>query len=215
MKSPGDPVGMAVRQYRRLTAVEANGAATRTRVLARADQRRQWRGGLRSMPALVVFAIVAAGSVALAAAQVARWTRPPALVLPATALPTEAPGARIDLRPRRVIPVLPPAPLGEAAPADGEGRWYGAAHAQHFSVHDPRGALAAWNAYLRQYPHGAFEPEARFNRAVCLVRLRQLEQAAAALEPFVAGRFGAYRREEAQRLLDWVRDAAPSAAAGR
>jgi hypothetical protein len=204
MKGPGDPIGAALRQYRDLTAGAADGAATRSRVLATVDQRRRSRGRLRSWPALAIFAIVVAGSAALAAAQVARWTRPAAVALPEPGPLTGARCAEGDLRPRRVIPTLPPASSDDETTPENELRLYGAAHIAHFSGGDPRRALAAWNDYLVRYPHGMFEPEARFNRAVCLVRLGLLEQASRALAPFANGRFGAYRRDEAQRLLDWL-----------
>ena len=213
MKGAGDPVGAAVREYRDLTAGAADGEATRSRVLAKADDHRRRRARLRSISATAVFAAAAVGSVAVAAAQVARWSHPAAVVLPQT---TRADGEfkpEVELRPRRTIPALPPAP--EASAADGESRWYGAAHVAHFSGGDPQRALAAWNAYLTRYPHGAFEPEARFNRAVSLVRLRLFEQASSALAPFANGRFGAYRREEAQRLLEWLGQPTLPGAAGR
>lgn len=204
MKGPGDPIGAALRQYRDLTAGAADGAATRSRVLATVDHRRRSRDRLRSWSAVAIFGIVVAGSAALAAAQVARWTRPAAVALPEPAPLTGPRSAEGDLRPRRVIPAVPPASTDDQTAAENESRWYGAAHVAHFSGGDPRRAVAAWNHYLIRYPHGVFEPEARFNRAVCLVRLGLFEQASASLAPFANGRFGAYRRDEAQRLLDWV-----------
>jgi hypothetical protein len=61
--------------------------------------------------------------------------------------------------------------------------------------------LRLWTAYLAGYPHGRFVPEATYNRALALVRLGRNKQAVAALKPIAAGRFGDYRRHEADALL--------------
>ncbi len=79
---------------------------------------------------------------------------------------------------------------------------YRAAHAAHFVDHDPARALAAWDAYLRAAPHGQFAPEARYNRALSLVRLGRDQEARSALEPFANGAYGAYRKSEASALLE-------------
>lgn len=82
---------------------------------------------------------------------------------------------------------------------------YGRAHRLHFVVGDFTGALAGWNAYLGKYPHGTLALEARFNRALCLVRLGQNTRARLELEPFANGSFGSYRRAESQRLIEQLR----------
>jgi hypothetical protein len=79
---------------------------------------------------------------------------------------------------------------------------YRTAHALHFDAHDPEGALAAWDGYLARYPSGRFALEARYNRALCLVRLGRTDEAQAALAPFVAGVHGGYRQHEAQALAE-------------
>jgi hypothetical protein len=79
---------------------------------------------------------------------------------------------------------------------------YRAAHRAHFQDHDWAAALAAWDAYLGAAREGRFVPEARYNRALCLVRLGRTSEARSALEPFAASKFGAYRQREAQALLD-------------
>jgi hypothetical protein len=111
-------------------------------------------------------------------------------------------------------PVVPPrgassvarAPAGGDAGAsadDGaEATLYAAAHRAHFVSHDPGAALAAWDAYLAAYPNGRFALEARYNRALSLVRLGRLAEARAALAPFADGTAGGYRRREARELLD-------------
>jgi hypothetical protein len=65
-------------------------------------------------------------------------------------------------------------------------------------------ALAAWDEYLAAHPRGTFAPEARYNRALCLVRLGKLAAAVEALRPFAAGARAGYRRHEACLLLRWL-----------
>lgn len=214
MKTGADLVAHAVRAYRDLTNDLPDGQATRARVLALMEQRRRWGQRARRLSVGAILAALIAGSGALAAARVARWAQPPGLVLLDGATPLHAPEPAGLLRPRRTIPAAQP-PGAQAPDADEESVLYGAAHAAHFAGGDPQTALAAWNAYLRRYPHGAFAPEARFNRAICLIRTGQPEAASAALAPFAASTFGGYRRAEAQRLLDWLRQPALSAAPGR
>ena len=85
---------------------------------------------------------------------------------------------------------------------DGEGRLYAVAHKAHFVTRDPAQALRAWDAYLQAYPAGRFALEARYNRALTLVRLGQLDEARTALTPFANGEAGGYRQREARELLD-------------
>jgi tetratricopeptide (TPR) repeat protein len=66
---------------------------------------------------------------------------------------------------------------------------------------DPQ-AVAAWDDYLRVAGQGVLVPEARYNRALCLVRLGRADEARAALEPFARGNFQGYRRKEATALLE-------------
>ncbi len=89
---------------------------------------------------------------------------------------------------------------GDAA-ADPTFELYRTAHHVHFVEHDDARALGAWDAYLKAAPRGALAPEARYNRALCLVRLHRNDEARAALKPFAEGGYGTYRREDAQRLL--------------
>jgi len=106
------------------------------------------------------------------------------------------------------IAVDDPKPSVEQAPSaidaglDAELELYRAAHRAHFSTHDSRAALSAWDAYLAKSPRGRFALEARYNRALCLVRLERKAEARTALEPFARGAFGAYRKREATELLE-------------
>jgi hypothetical protein len=79
---------------------------------------------------------------------------------------------------------------------------YEAAHRAHFTERDPAKALRGWDAYLAAYPDGRFALEARYNRALTLVRLGRTGEARAALGPFADGRYGTYRRAEARELID-------------
>ncbi len=87
--------------------------------------------------------------------------------------------------------------------ADPEETAYRAAHTEHFVNHNDVEALRGWDAYLAAYPSGRFAPEARYNRALTLVRLGRRDEAKAALKPFADGAISnGYRQREAQRLLD-------------
>lgn len=79
---------------------------------------------------------------------------------------------------------------------------YEHAHRAHFVDRDAGSALTAWSEYLRRVPAGRFAVEARYNRAMCLLRLGRSEEARVALEPFARGAFGNYRKSEANALLE-------------
>ena len=84
---------------------------------------------------------------------------------------------------------------------------YRRAHALHFRGGAPAETLAAWDAYLAAYPRGRFAAEARYNRAIVLVRLDRIDDARAALAPFAAGEIeGGYRQAEAAELRDALAD---------
>ena len=91
---------------------------------------------------------------------------------------------------------------GAVANVDDPERLYAEAHRAHFVDGDPAAALRAWNAYLVAAPDGPFAPEARYNRALTLVRLGRLDDARRALEPFARARDRGYRAREAKALLD-------------
>ncbi|HEY3254559.1 MAG TPA: hypothetical protein VGJ91_11445 [Polyangiaceae bacterium] len=102
-----------------------------------------------------------------------------------------------------VVRTLPSASAaaGRAERADPTLALYRVAHTAHFVDRDPARALAAWDAYLGAAPNGEFAPEARYNRALSLVRLGRVQEARAALEPFASGAYGGYRKAEASALL--------------
>jgi hypothetical protein len=79
---------------------------------------------------------------------------------------------------------------------------YKKAHRLHFQEQKWAEALDAWNDYLREQPNGALSVEARYNRALALVRLGRRDDARAALAPFARGEVaGGYRAAEAKSLL--------------
>jgi TolA-binding protein len=89
-----------------------------------------------------------------------------------------------------------------APAADAEEAAYRVAHEAHFVAHDPTRALSGWDAYLKAYPNGRFAPDAKYNRALTLIRLDRRDEARAALKPFADGTPGGYRQSEARKLLD-------------
>jgi hypothetical protein len=135
------------------------------------------------------------------------------VVAPAVAAPSSPPAPTTEVVPQSsaesVVPVREPAarrqhftpPSPTNVRSDAEESAYEAAHRAHFAERDPAKALLGWDAYLSAYPDGRYSLEARYNRALTLVRLGRSEEARAALEPFADGRFGTYRRTEASDLL--------------
>lgn len=101
-----------------------------------------------------------------------------------------------------------PAPTPTAASSgeatEAERRLFAVAHEGHFVTRDPPAALRAWDAYLEAYPAGHFALEARFDRALTLVRLGQLDEARTALTAFANGEAGGYRQREARELLEAI-----------
>ncbi len=83
---------------------------------------------------------------------------------------------------------------------------YRRAHELHFRGGDAKAALAAWDAYLAKYPDGTLAPEARYDRALVLVRLSRWSEARAALAPFANAKVGSYRQKEAAAILAAIRD---------
>lgn len=115
-------------------------------------------------------------------------------------------------RPARSRPSRPrpentqPKPAPELpTPAARELASFRAAHDLHFRGDRAREAIAAYDAYLREYPRGRFVPEARYNSALDRIKLGERAAAREALAPFAAGEYGGYRQKEASDLLDALR----------
>lgn len=98
----------------------------------------------------------------------------------------------------------PPAVASSApvAAEDPHAAAFAKAHHIHFVEHDPKRAIEAWSAYLHAAPHGRFAPEARYNRAIALLRLGREAEARPSLERFAGGEYGGYRQREARALLN-------------
>jgi TolA-binding protein len=212
MRRPAPSFEETVGAFRDVTATPAESAATRIRVLERAGHAARRRGVLkRSALAFAIALLVLVSGAALTAAAL-RWRAPGRAPAPAAVAASEpaASAASHLRRPTRVVPALavedPPSRPVEAS----ETLAYERAHHAHFFADAPATALAAWDKYLAAFPRGTFAPEARYNRALCLVRLGRTTAAAQALRPFASGRLSGYRRSEACQLLRWLaeRDAA-------
>ena len=119
-----------------------------------------------------------------------------------TPIETSTPEALPDAPKPTVTPQAKPKPT---AKIDHETPLYEAAHAAHFVDRDPAKALAGWDAYLAAYPSGRFAPEAKYNRALSLLRLGRRDEAKEGLAPFADGAHGDYRKREAKKLLDALR----------
>ena len=96
----------------------------------------------------------------------------------------------------------PPGTASAAEDDQGTLALYRRARQLHFVEQKPAAALAAWDAYLAAEPRGPLSVDARYSRALCLVRLGRKQEARTALEPFAAGKYGSYRQNEARALLD-------------
>lgn len=95
----------------------------------------------------------------------------------------------------------PVEPVAAAPPPDPELAAFRRAHEAHFGGGEPLAVLALWDDYLARFAAGRLSPEARWNRAVLLVRLGRASEARAALAPFAAGAEGGYRQRDAEELL--------------
>jgi RNA polymerase sigma-70 factor (ECF subfamily) len=148
------------------------------------------------------------------------------LAQPTPSLPTLPPPAR-ELEPAplalEALPFLPPsAPepavthqrpafsLDEEPAPDRALERYRDAHRIHFDAGDPAAALVAWDRYLADFPASSFAADARFNRALCLLRLGQSADARRALEAFAGAPPGSYRQRDAAALLEGLEAAAAS-----
>lgn len=121
---------------------------------------------------------------------------------PPSPAPVEEPAAAPKREKPKPIDSQPEPPSSqETAPRPADLARFERAYELHFVVKDYERALLAWEGYLRTSPDGQLAVEARYNRAMALVRLGRHDEAKAALEPFARGAFGGYRQSEAQAIL--------------
>lgn len=73
---------------------------------------------------------------------------------------------------------------------------------------DPDAAIAAWDHYLHAYPRGRYRLEARYSRALSLIRAGREAEALEALAPFERGIHGNYRQAPARALAERLRQRA-------
>ncbi len=214
---------VALREQTDAPASELEAARTRARILAshRASARRA--APMTWLAAAAALVIVLGGSTAWAywTGRLDAWVRPrapehaapaPVIAPPHVREPeVETPPVVAPSAPPEVVQAAAPettiaeatAETTERTPVDPRERAaYRAAHVLHFDDHDPARAITAWDAYLAAYPSGRFALEARYNRALCLVRLGRTSEARAALAPFVEGTHGGYRQQEATALAN-------------
>src|SRR6188768_1513799 len=177
------------------------GAATRLRLRESLAS-----GGMRRRRIMTIIAAVLAmlfGSTAFAL--VTHWRAPeprvaaPVIEAPAISEPPHVerrvtvarkvpapPVLHADLQPR-VEPHAPVKQLEAPSPAPAielpapqksdELAAYRIAHEAHFRGGDPAAALAAWDAYLAKFPDGQLAPEARYDRALVLIKLKRFAEA--------------------------------------
>lgn len=93
------------------------------------------------------------------------------------------------------------APSDSRAQSDDAHAVYRRAHHAQFRDDEPARALAGYEKYLAQQPGGRFAVDARYNRALCLVRMGRMADARPVLDAFARGDFGGYRQKDAARLL--------------
>lgn len=78
--------------------------------------------------------------------------------------------------------------------------------AQKLHTAKDRGAISAWDDFLRVAPKSPLATEARYNRALGLIRAGRSDDAREALAPFASGDMGGYRKREAAELIEALDD---------
>jgi TolA-binding protein len=210
MSAHPDSFQIGVDALARATATPADGRATRARILARANARLQRRAAGRRLALGTLIALAAALSGSVAWTAVGRWRAASAHAdVPSAATPhARRLVAAADAVSAPPTPAASPntasASMTGAGDFSAESHVYARAHEAHFVANDPHAALVAWNRYLATYPRGTFVLEARYNRALCLLRLGRSDEGVTALRPFADGAYGSYRRQEATTLIDWM-----------
>jgi len=100
------------------------------------------------------------------------------------------------------------APSAVMKPDDSERRAlraYREAERLQFEDKDYARALDAWDRYVPLAGNSPLLVDAKWQRALCLVRLGRTDEAREALAPFARGDFGAYRKDEARTISSALR----------
>lgn len=153
--------------------------------------------------------------------------RAPAGPAPSSSTPVPNGSEPLAMRPEPTLAFAPPPSVPSAPAGTGPGAFpsssaptsvksaasaeleaYEKGHRAHFDDHNPALALKLWDDFLSRFPTSRWQPEVRYNRALCLIRLHRTEEARHALEPFARG-YGGYRQGEATALLAALNDAGP------
>jgi hypothetical protein len=229
MSTSLDRIDVAARALRESTAEPADGRASRDELLSRLVRREQRRRGykLAGIVAAFVLVIPAASAGLIHWRKTPSETRrlsfiPPAPVRRVIESPTNvATGlAKDEVIMKEELSGFAPGPaVSQPSPSRRPGRQssmpsapslrsmsseldiYGRAHHLHFHGGSPGAALRAWTGYLEKFPEGHFLPEARFNRAVCLVRVGDMARAREELSRIVKDSRVDYQRAQAARLM--------------
>ncbi|MFT3696946.1 MAG: hypothetical protein QM831_27640 [Kofleriaceae bacterium] len=205
---------------RGLDDISADASATRLRVRRTLEEGHVGRRHVGLIAALCVL-LVASTTWALATGKIPLFVKKPAPVVvtqhvePAPQKqivpPAPMPAPPVVEAPVVEAPVVvppPPAPKKIVAPAPAKpvmSPRYQKAHDLYFHDKDYAAALIAWDDYLAAEPNDRFVTEARYNRALTLVRLDKLADAKAALQPFADGTvLDGYRKDEAAKLIEKI-----------
>ncbi len=209
-----------------------DGAATRLRV-RRSLEQRVGKSRQPSLVAVLAVLLVASASWGFATGRISKWVTSPPEPIPVpvpapapVAAPAPTPRAATHVVAQPVAPESPPsasrpptasvaAPRHRIAMAPAEppvlpapsatSERYATAHELYFHGGDYAAALAAFDDYLAHEPDGPFVAEARYNRALCLVRLDRLADAERALQPFAEGVvLAGYRQADAKLLSEKI-----------
>lgn len=205
-------------------AAACDGVATRLRIRETLATRRGQRRRRLTIVAAVLGTMFGSTAFAYYADWHVPWQRAPHVEAPPSPAAAVRAAAATDVEPvvrtyvvahDAIAPAAVEAPVevaphpAVAAPAarateptpDPELAAYRVAHRAHFSGGSPAAALAAWDAYLAAYPHGELSIDARFSRALILIKLERWADARAALQPFADAPAGSYRQADAAKLL--------------
>lgn len=196
--------------------------ATRRKILLAASTRRRRRVVFLKLAWPIAAVLAVSTAWAAGSGRLGRWVdalrsdehaehadvSPPPVPRPSVVAPPPAPVETVEPEKVEESPPAPPSsvkiapkPIDRDAALDAEDGLYREAHEAHFTKKDPQTALVAWDAYLAKYPNGRFAPEAKYNRALSLVRLGRNDEAKEALRPFAEGKYGGYRQRDAEKLL--------------